>query len=279
MSLLSKLPPLGQARQQEMMKAATPLTYADTGSGPLKAHFFAPANYTDNERYPLILFFHGGLWETSMPTQFVPQCLHFSSRGFVSASVETRVESTHGSGPMAALDDVQELFAWLVKHADDISVDLSKVVLAGASGGAWLALQQVLPKRAKDDPDPLINPAALILFSSLLDTTASNVAPRFPDATLAKKRSPLKQVRRKVPPMLLCHGKSDRVMPFDTARRFAKSMKWRKNVCELLEFEKAEHSFFNFNVSEFYYELTLKAADHFLVDQGLLAPDELDYMH
>jgi acetyl esterase/lipase len=82
-------------------------------------------------------------------------------------------------------------------------------------------------------------------------------------------------VRRKLPPILICHGKSDRVTPFKDARRFVKALRWRRNSVELLDFEKAEHSFFNFNVSDLHYELTLKAVDRFLVGQGLLEVDEL----
>jgi hypothetical protein len=39
-----------------------------------------------------------------------------------------------------------------------------------------------------------------------------------------------------------------------------------------VDFENADHTFFNFNVSELYYEVSIKAADQFLVDLGLLDP-------
>ena len=114
-------------------------------------------------------------------------------------------------------------------------------MLAGASGGAFLALQQVMPKPIKHAAAAPIEPRALVLFSTLLDTTTSNFAKRFPDASTAKQLSPLRQLRRKLPPMMLCHGKSDRVTPYENARKFAKAMKWRGNRVELLEFENAEH--------------------------------------
>ena len=53
-------------------------------------------------------------------------------------------------------------------------------------------------------------------------------------------------------------------------------MKWRGNRCELLDFNAAEHSFFNFNVSHGNFEMTVAAADHFLVEQGLLAEPEIE---
>jgi dipeptidyl aminopeptidase/acylaminoacyl peptidase len=125
------------------------------------------------------------------------------------------------------------------------------------------------------NPPGPVQPAALVLFSALLDTSRKDLADRFSSPSRARKLSPLRQVRRKLPPILLCHGKRDRVTPFEDARRFARALRWRRNKVELLDFEQAEHAFFNFNVSEFYYELTLQAADRFLVDHGLLVPDEV----
>ncbi len=267
---ISPTPPLGQSRQREMMKTATTLAYFQTPEGPLHAHFFVPHDFESGQRRTTVIFFHGGFWDNPMPTQFVPQCLHFATRGAIAISVETRVAGVHGTGPVEALEDVGILLAWLAEHAENFGIDPGRLVLAGTSGGAWLALQTALPKTA-----PPIAPRALVLFSPLLDTTRKSIAARFPDSATARRHSPLRQVRRKLPPMLLCHGKSDRVTPFDDARRFVRALRWRRNDAELLEFEKAEHSFFNFNVSELHYELTLKAADRFLVGQGLLEPDEL----
>jgi len=275
MSLLSRAPLLGQERQREMMKSATPLTYLETPEGPVQAHFFVPHDFSVERKWPLIIFFHGGFWDTAMPTQFVPQCLHFATRGAMAVAVETRLESTHRTGPIEALEDVKVFLNWLWEHSERLGIDMDQIVFGGASGGAFLALEQVMPKPLKTDPEPVIRPKALILFSALLDTTQSQFAKRFPDMKVARSHSPLRQMRRKLPPMMLCHGKSDRVTPFEDARKFTKGLKWRGNQVELLEFERAEHSFFNFNVSELHYDLTLKAVDHFLVGLGVLEVDEL----
>lgn len=252
-----------------MIKDANKLAYTVTSEGPLHAHFFVPEDFEEGQKRATILFLHGGFWDHAMPSQFVPQCLHFATRGAITATLETRVASTHDTGPLEAAEDVTVFLRWLHEHGGDLGLDPQRVVFVGASGGAWLALQQVLPQTAGP-----ITPAALVLFSALLDTRRKNVAQRFPGPTVARRSSPLKQVRRKLPPMLLCHGKRDRVTPFEDARRFARALRWRRNPVELLDFEQAEHAFFNFNVSEFHYELTLKAADRFLVEHGLLEPGE-----
>lgn len=272
MSLLQKTPLIGQARQREMLKSATTFHYDETPEGPLRAHFFTPPGFEPGDRRPLVLFLHGGFWDTPMATQFVPHCLHFAQRGAVTATVETRVASVHRTGPVEALEDLRKFLAWLAAYDPHFGVDPAKVVLGGAAGGALLALALALPKTRKNETPPAYSPAALLLFSALLDPLVPSLRSRFPDAATAKRLSPLKQVRRKAPPMILFHGKRDRLTPFATAEKFHKSMRWRRNRIELVDFENAEHSFFNFNVSDLHYELSVAAADRFLVDLGLLAP-------
>ena len=45
-------------------------------------------------------------------------------------------------------------------------------------------------------------------------------------------------------------------------------MNRKKNRCDLVEFDGADHSFFNFNVSKTRYDLSMAAADRFLSDLG-----------
>lgn len=272
MSLLNRTPLIGQARQRELLKSATSFPYSETPEGPLNGHFFAPPGFEPGDKRPLILFLHGGLWDTAMATQFVPHSLYFSERGAVTATLETRVFSTHRTGPMEALADVKAFLAWLKSYEHHFGIDPNKVVFAGALGGAFLALAMTLPKLLREEHPAVYSPAALLLFSSLLDSTSRPLIERFPDTATAKRLSPLKAVRRKAPPMMLFHSKKDRVAPFAHVEKFIKSMRWRRNKIELLDFENADHTFFNFNVSEVHYEASIKAADQFLVDLGLLEP-------
>jgi acetyl esterase/lipase len=272
MSLLQKTPLIGQERQREILKSATTFTYSETPQGPLQAHFFAPPDFEAGDRRPLMIFAHGGFWETPMATQFVPYCLHFAQRGAVTVTLETRVGSVHRTGPVEALQDLRDFLGWLSGYEPHFGIDPAKVVLGGAAGGAFLALALTLPKMQKEETPPAYSPAALLLFSSLLDPLVHPLLQRFPDHATAKRLSPLKAVRRKAPPMILFHGKRDRVTPFANVEKFHKSMRWRRNRIEVVDFENADHSFFNLNVSDLHYGLSVAAADRFLVDLKLLPP-------
>jgi acetyl esterase/lipase len=223
----------------------------------------------------VVVFFHDGFWDSAMPTQFVPHCLHFASRGAVAVAAETRLSSRNGTGPLEALEDARELIRWIRRNADELGIDPKKIVVGGAGGGAWLALLTSMPKDKEMPSGDGVEcrAQAVVLFSALLNTTPKGqMASKFPDSKSAKKLSPSSQVRRKLPPMILFHGKNDRVTPLAEAQKFARRLRWRGNVCELVDFERADHSFFNFNVSHLHFELTVGAADRFLVERGILPP-------
>ena len=275
-SILQRVAPIGEARDREILKDAATYVYQERPQGQVQAHVFFPENPSTTPR-PVVVFFHGGFWDTPTPTQFVPHCLHFASRGAVAVAAETRCAARHGCGPVEAVEDARDLIRWLRHNTDTFNLDPDKVVLGGAAGGALLALLATMPRPKQMPPvDGLdCRPQALILFSSLVNASLKGAAfDRFPDAKTARQLSPMQLIRRKLPPMLFFHGKSDRITPFDEVERFCRKMRFWGNTCELVDFEKADHSFFNFNVSHKNFELTLAAADRFLVERGILPPDD-----
>lgn len=263
-----KVAPIGELRDKEILKNSSSYIYATHGDINLLAHISFPNGDIVSGR-PVVLFFHGGFWETSTVTQFVPHSHHFASRGAVAISFEYRVQAKHQTGPLEAIEDAKLALTWLHENADLLGIDLQKAAFAGAAGGAYLALVlTMLKKKAYAAP---FQAKALILYSSLLNTTRKGqLYDRFPDKKIAKAFSPSTLMRRKLPPMLLMHGKADKVTPFAEAVSFTRRMKWRGNRCQLLDFNAAEHSFFNFNVSHSYFEAHISAADSFLVEQGVL---------
>jgi acetyl esterase/lipase len=279
-SILQRVAPIGEARDREILKDAATYVYQERPQGPVQAHLFFPQNASAAPR-PVVVFFHGGFWDSPTPTQFVPHCLHLASRGAVAVAAETRTSVRHGTGPLEAIEDARDLIRWLRHNADTFNLDPDKVVIGGAAGGAYLALLATMPKPKQMPPvDGLdCRPQALILFSALVNTVIKGTAAdRFPDAKTAKRLSPLQLIRRKLPPCLMFHGKSDRITPFEEVDRFRRKMRFWGNSCELINFERADHSFFNFNVSHKNFELTIGAADRFLVDRGILDPLESEVL-
>jgi len=274
---LVKAPPIGEARERELLKDAHSFIYFTSPHGALPAHFFFPHEHNPlTARAPAIVFFHGGLWDSSMPTQFIPHCHHFAARGAVTLAVEYRVRSKHQTSPLEALEDAAMVMIFLKKNAPILGLDPDRIVFAGAGSGAYLALAcATLPEIGAASGDHF-RPCALFLFSAIVNTTRKGIgADRFPSEQEARRYSPSEHVRKGLPPLLAFHARDDRVVPFEHVAKFTKKYARKKNRCELLDFQNAGHTFFNYNSHERNYEITIRAADYFLVNLGLLDPDPL----
>lgn len=268
--ILQKVAPIGESRDKELLKSASSYIYENKDGINLLAHVFFPQGEAVSKR-PAVAFFHGGFWETAMVTQFVPHCHHFAGRGAVAIAFEYRVSARNQTGPMEAIEDSKAALTWMDENAELLGIDIDNVAFMGAAGGAWLALLLAM-RKAKDSP-VAITPKTLVLFSALVNTTPKGqLYDRFPNSKTAKELSPSSRLRRKLPPMLFIHGKSDRVTPHEEVLSFCRRMRWRRNVCKLSDFVGAEHSFFNFNVHHGNFERTIGIADQFLVEQGVIAP-------
>lgn len=263
---------------RELLDRATSEVYKETAEGELKIHLFEPETASPDSGRAVMLCFFGSFWDQGAISQFAPHCTYFASRGMLTGLVEYRVKSKHGTTPLEAISDARSAFRWIRLHTQELRIDPKKVGGAGASGGAYSVFSSAILKGdvidEKDEDSSIPGaPDFQIGFSPILDISSKGAGlDRFPDAKSAKALSPLHHVGRGLPPSMIFHGTHDRVVPFESSRRFMKKALRKKNVCELVPFEGQEHSFFNLNVDFDLYGTTLKEADRFLTEQGFLSP-------
>jgi acetyl esterase/lipase len=178
------------------------------------------------------------------------------------------------------MGDARSAIRWMRMNAEALGIDPEKIVAAGGSAGAQIALAAAMLDGFDDEGDDAsisCQPNALLLYNPILDTTRKGVElEKFTDKKQAKAASPLHHCRKGLPPMMIFHGTADRVVPYETSRKFVRKLRWRGNDCRLTTYEGCGHGFFNFNVDAGLYELTLNAADAFLVERGFLAKPEHD---
>ena len=274
---LQKAPPIGEARDRELLKDAYSFVYYTSPDGELPAHFyFPPGHPQDGRPAPAIVFFHGGLWDTSMPAQFIPHCHHFASRGAVALSVEYRVKSKLPATPVTAVEDAIMATVFLRANAPVLGIDPERIVLAGAGSGAHLALALATLPKIGNKTAAEFRPAAVFAYSAIVNTTPKGIgSERFSSPEEAKAYSPSEHLGPGLPPCYLFHGNADRVVPAKQVAKFARKYGRKKNRCEYMPFEGAGHTFFNYNSHQKNFEMTTRAVDHFLVDLGILPPDPL----
>ncbi|MBK1832637.1 alpha/beta hydrolase [Roseibacillus ishigakijimensis] len=276
---LNVAPAIGEARDRELLKGAHSFAYYEPAEGPLAAHFYLPPGHDPAGAHrTCVLFLHGGQWDSSMPTQFVPHCHHFTTRGAVAVTVEYRVFNKHRTNPLEAMEDVRVAVAFLKQNAAELGIDPTQIIVVGAGSGGHLALSCALDSAvSKNTPAPEYRPAAVAAFSAIVDTSPKTGlgSHLFPSPAEAKLMSPLHRLPLKgLPPSLLMHARQDRVSPFAQVEKFAKNYRKKGNRCQLIDYEGTGHTFFNYNTHEQFYELSLNALDHFMVECGLLSPDE-----
>src|SRR5579864_4746742 len=106
----------------------------------LRMHLYARADR--RERRPGVLFVHGGGWREGHPLVHIRHAHAFAQLGYVTATIEYRF-LTEAKWP-ACFDDARNAMAWLKEHHADLGLDPERVVVAGGSAGAHLALMLAL---------------------------------------------------------------------------------------------------------------------------------------
>ncbi|MFT4548897.1 MAG: acetyl esterase [Verrucomicrobiales bacterium] len=252
-------------RQRELLAGATEHRYKDLGGGEgLQLHVYAPQTGAEQPCPAIVFFYGGGFWERGELSQFAPQCLQLAERGMVAILADYRLGKNRGVSPLDGVEDALDAVGWIAANAERLGIDAGKIVVGGASSGAHVTLAATMPEDG-------IEPAALVLFSPIVNAVRESVIDLFGDKKTAKSVSPLHLIRKGLPPMIIFHGAEDRVQPVGDVETFARKVLRKKNHCEMNLFMGERSSYFNFNVNAEMYESTLNAVDDFLVRQGILA--------
>lgn len=268
-------------RNYALLQQAEGYVYKTVADIDLGAYIFRAAGEPPPSGWPVALFFFSSSWDNGLVSQFAPHALYLASRGMTGILIDYRVSARFpGCTPMDSASDARSAVRWVRAHAAELGVDPEKIVGCGGSAGGHAILSAALLREGDDPEDDLsisCVPNALVLFNPVIDTSPKGVfTDRFPDKKAAKRASLMRSVRRRQPPILIFHGTTDRVVPYEQSVRFRKKNWWRRNHCRLLAYQGHGHGFFNFNFDVRLYEHTLNDLDRFLVDRGFLSPNPDD---
>lgn len=264
-------------RDEELLKDAESIVYKRTTQGDLTLHCFYPEGHTPGDSRPAIVLFHGGKWDQPLTTQFVPQALNFVFLGAVGIVVEYRTEAPHKTTPLEAIADAQSAILWVRQNNKFLGIDPEKITACGAGSGAHIALCSAMHKKVANDGFYSSAPNALVLFSAIIDTTKRGIGMElFENKRDARRSSPTQNIRKKLPPMLFFHGNEDPIVPVASVEKFCQRLSAKRNIARFVPFQRATHSFFNFNVNQNYFIQSLDSAEGFLTNLGFLDPPQVD---
>lgn len=127
------------------------LTFKQVNNISIEADVYLPSIDSNQQRsYPVFLFIHGGAWFSGHRLEYCrPLFEEFLTQGFIVVSTDYRLlpESSFAHGQ---LEDVRDVGDWIrqdlqlkLEQEAGVKLHLGKIVVAGASAGALLALLTV----------------------------------------------------------------------------------------------------------------------------------------
>jgi acetyl esterase len=192
------------------------------------------------------MFFFGGGWTRGTPEKSAAWAKYAASLGMVGIAPDYRTRDRFDTSPLEAVADARAALRWVQDNASRLGVDAGRIVVGGSSAGGhvalWTAIRQV-PPGSLESESPLRKPAALLLFSTVSDTSLlSGYTPtRF--GTNAAALSPVHRLDRPMPPVLAFHGDADPLVPAQQAIALRDRLKAMDGACELVLVPGGNHGF------------------------------------
>ena len=147
--------------------------YKTVDTFKLKTDVFFTNQSPGKENNTAIVFFHGGGWAFGTPGEFFSTCERYAKMGIVTFSVDYRLSIENGVtphktiSPIECIMDAISAMRWVRANAAKFHIDPDKIVAAGQSAGAHLALSQAMIDEyyeKKDDSGISCRSNVILLF-------------------------------------------------------------------------------------------------------------------
>ena len=235
------------------------LTYATPNGRALALDLFVPAGAGP---HPVVLFFHGGGWYEGNRQQASLLLQPYLRAGFAVANASYTLSGTELAP--AAVRDARCALRWVGAHARQYRLDTARVVTAGISSGAHLALMAALDAPAgASGADALDCGGSAVAVAPRVAAVVNVYGPtdlpallHWPaaagftgaflgghDTTLAAHLSPARLAAAGAPLVVTLHGTDDSLVPFDQAVRLHAALRAAGAPERLIAVPRAGHGF------------------------------------
>ncbi|GAB3912769.1 alpha/beta hydrolase [Mucilaginibacter boryungensis] len=192
-----------------------------------RADLYLPAK--EKGPSPMVINIHGGGWNHGKKEEQTGFGSFFK-KGYAVANMEYRL--VQAAPAPAAIEDTRCMLIYIIEHANELNVDVNKIVIMGGSAGAHLALMAGLLENdhrfdTNCPTNKTIKVAAIIDQYGIADvwdwgygthiTSKSAVnwlGAHAKDQAFAQSVSPISYVKKTSPPTLIVHGDADPVVPY-----------------------------------------------------------------
>ncbi|GAA3334781.1 alpha/beta hydrolase [Curtobacterium albidum] len=211
-----------------------------------------------DDRKPVIVFVHGGGWNSGNAESLSNQHRMMADAGYVVFSINYQLSTPTNPGWDTQIVDVQNAMTWVAKHAQEYGGDKSSIVLSGESAGGTLALVYAgrVAQGSLNGPAPkavdVMFPAIDLKWTSqhaqymtpfvlpgIVEGYIGGSLKQYPDRL--KAVSPLTFVDKRMPPVLIIHGQKDSMVTIDGSREYVSDLTKLGGTAELAEIPYSNH--------------------------------------
>jgi acetyl esterase/lipase len=192
---------------------------------------------------PLIVFWHGGRWESGDKADYRFVGAALAESGYVAVIANYRhYPQVKMPGFM---DDAARTALWAAMHAGEFGADPHQLFLMGHSAGAHMAALLALDPRYFQAAGTVPQIAGVIGLSGpydFLPLLEADVQDMFGPPALYPESQPINYVRADAPPMLLIHGLKDETVWPKNSRNLASALSARGAPVTLKLYPKLVHA-------------------------------------
>lgn len=208
---------------------------------------------------PIVINIHGGGWNHGTK-ESQNGFNSFFKKGYAVANVEYRLVDV--APAPAAIEDVRCALIYIISHAQELNVDVNKIVIMGGSSGGHLALMggllannTIFDTNCKSSKP--IKVAAIVDKYGIADvwdwgygkdlTSKSAIkwlGTKATDENFAKSVSPMSYVTKTSPPTFIVHGNADPTVPYQQSVKLYKAFQDAGVKSEFMTIEGGKHGGF-----------------------------------
>jgi len=198
--------------------------------------------------HPAVILVHGGGWEAGDKSTYIkPWFPMLTDARFAWFSINYRLAPQHPHP--AAVRDIEAAITFIRDHARSYRIDPMKIALMGESAGGHLAA--LVGGRAENTL------AAVVSFYGIHDIPLwagqrgrmpENIA-KYLAGSDPREASPVRYIRRSMPPHLFVHGTRDAGVPIEQSTSMCEKMTAAGARCEVVRVEGAPHGVENWETN------------------------------
>lgn len=261
-----------RASLPETVSAHLDIVYRSIAGREVRLDVYLPTAPGPRVGRPAVVAIHGGGWRGGSKRDLKPMAIQLAERGYVVVAIDYLLSRPGRPSWPTNFEDTQEAIRWVRRHAADYGINSGQIAALGVSAGGHLAALLGTHPDSPVDPDAhdrshtqasgslsdvsarvqavvdFYGPADLAAPQSSLTLPSTPVSlligGTFEDmAGRLEAASPVTHVSSDDPPMLLIHGRDDRLVPLDQSRAFASRLDKAGVVHRLIEVDDAAHGF------------------------------------